>query len=96
MVSVPIECPGATVPPLITVRAPSVPFPISMPPLTVTAPTVPSTESVPPCTVNGAFGSDAPAATFSVPCSTVHARTEVLVPVSVQVESPTLLKTAKP
>src|SRR5712692_6559904 len=95
MLSCPIECPGATVPPAFTVSPPRVPLPISVPPLSVTAPTVPSTENVPPCTVNGELGSAAPAATFSVPCCTVHGSTPLLTPVSVQVALSTLAKLLK-
>src|SRR6516162_5171425 len=96
MLSCPIECPGATVPPGPTLKPPSVPLPISTPPLTATGPTVPSTDSTPPCTVNGEFGSDAPSATISVPCCTVHGSVVLLTPVSVQVEPSTLLKVVKP
>jgi hypothetical protein len=96
MLSRPIECPGATVPPGPTVRPPSVPLPTSVPPLTVTAPTVPSTEKTPPCTVNGEFGSDAVAATFSRPCSTFQDSAALVLPVSVQVALSTLLKVLKP
>ena len=71
----PIEWPGATMPPLATLRPPTVPVPPNVPPeltLTVEA-SVPSTFSVPALTDQ-----------FCAP-----------LPVSVQVEAPTLLKVSK-